>query len=121
MIAEAGNRVGDSAALRAAEKNRLSVRLAFRKPIAVLLVVLSAASFLVMFIMGYSLTLSSPKVMETQTKGHYYQFDTHFNSPRTAGVLTGEALCYLDSSQASGRRRNCDWHRIAGIIRLPNM
>lgn len=51
-----------------------------------------------MFIMGYSLTLSSQKVFESQTLGHHYLVDTHFDEPRSTGHPLEETLRYLDTS-----------------------
>ena len=89
-------------------KNRLPIRLALRKPIAVLLIVFSVMSFSVMFILGYSLTLSSSEVFESQTKGHHYLYDTHFDTPQQLPVDTDtdididtdidKTLTYLDST-----------------------
>lgn len=62
-------------------KNRSALRLALRKPVAVLLIIISVTSFSVMFILGYSLNLSSQKIFESLTRGHNYLYDTHFREP----------------------------------------
>lgn len=59
---------------------------------------MSVLSFSVMFIIGYSLTLSSQKVFESQTSGHHYLVDTHFDEPRSTSLPLEEALRYLDTS-----------------------
>lgn len=88
-------------------KSRLSIRLALRKPISAFLIFLSVMSFSIMFLMAYSLTLSSQTVLESQTLGHNYLFDTQFDSIQTpsvsniaAGPDTGtssDLLHYLDT------------------------
>lgn len=59
-------------------KNKASIRIALRKPIAVILIVTAAMSFTVMFVMGYSLNLSSGTVFKSQTDGHNYLYDTRY-------------------------------------------
>lgn len=114
LIAGRGIRTSYQASLRLANKiagifpakNRLPIRLALRKPIAVLLIVFSVMSFSVMFILGYSLTLSSSEVFESQTKGHHYLYDTHFDTPQQLPMDIGtdmdtdidKTLTYLDST-----------------------
>ncbi len=59
-------------------KNKASIRIALRKPIAVILIVTAVMSFTVMFVMGYSLNLSSGTVFKSQIDGHNYLYDTQY-------------------------------------------
>ncbi len=97
------------------EKNRLSIRLALRKPIAALLIVISVMSFAVMFIMAYSLTLSSQKVFESQTVGHHYLFDTHFDTPQHLDISSNTSLPYLDTSGAVEGKNASIQRTVAGL------
>lgn len=62
------------------ESRRRSVRLAIRRPIPVLLILIASACFSIMFIMAYSLTLSSSLIYESQTAGHSYLYQTTFET-----------------------------------------
>ena len=55
-------------------ENKFSIRIALRKPITLLLMLIAVISFSVMFILAYSLNLSSQKVYDSQTLGHNYLF-----------------------------------------------
>lgn len=79
-------------------KNKFPMRLALRKPIILLLILMAVTSFSVLFIMAYSLNLSSQKIYESQTKGHNYLFDAHWHTPQTFDINSAEAM---DSSKAS--------------------
>ena len=59
-------------------KNKFPVRIALRKPIALVLIVIAVMSFIIMFVMGYSLNLSSAKVFTSQTEGHNYLYDIQY-------------------------------------------
>lgn len=61
--------------------NRSGLRLALRKPIAVILIIISVMSFSVMFILGFALNLSSQKIFDSQMKGHHYLYDTQYREP----------------------------------------
>lgn len=90
-------------------KKKLPIRLTLRKPMALFLVILSVMSFSVMFILGYSLTLSSQRIFKSQTEGHHYLYETRFDTARrissqkgdpAAGIRmdeTDEILPYLDA------------------------
>jgi putative ABC transport system permease protein len=60
-------------------KNKSSIRIALRKPVAVVLIVIAVMSFIVMFILGYSLNMSSSTVFKSQTEGHRYLYDTRYD------------------------------------------
>jgi putative ABC transport system permease protein len=76
-------------------QNKLPMRLALRKPIALLLILIAVTSFSVMFILAYSLNLSSQKVYESQTLGHHYLFDTHFDTPKYLEKALPDTMPYL--------------------------
>lgn len=79
--------------------NRSALRLALRKPVALILIIISVMSFSVMLILGFALNLSSQKIFDSQMKGHHYLYDTHFREPvpfpGTEGEETPESLPYL--------------------------
>lgn len=81
-------------------KNKSALRLALRKPIALLLIFISVTCFSVMFLMAYSLNLSSQTIYDSQTKGYYYLVDTHFSTPQTLNVPLTDTAPYLDASAA---------------------
>ncbi len=79
-------------------KNKLALRLALRKPIALLLILIAVTSFSVMFMMAYSLNLSSTKIYESQMLGHHYLFDMHLGAPTQLENLLPNIMPYLDTS-----------------------
>ena len=79
-------------------KNKLSIRLALRKPIALLLILGAVTTFSIMFILAYSLNLSSQKIYDSQTMGYYYLFDTHFNNPHILESHPTDSMPYLTTS-----------------------
>ena len=103
LIYGMGQRVSGGIALAVADKaaglapagKRLSVRLALRKPAVLLLIAMSVICFLVMFLLGYSLTLSSQTVYNSQTEGHHYLFDTQFDVPGQIREFGSNVLFYL--------------------------
>ncbi len=102
----AGNRNNKrfSKVLRAADtvvrlipiKNKFPLRIALRKPLAVLLILTAVMSFSVCMVLSRSLNISSQKVFDSQTVGHNYEYDTHFPEYRTEPV-PNDAAAYLDS------------------------
>lgn len=64
-------------------KDKFPMRLALRKPISLLLIFTATIGFSIMFILAYSLNLSSQTIYDSQTKGHNYLFETHFEMPKT--------------------------------------
>lgn len=76
-------------------KNKIPYRIAFRKPISVLLIITAIMGFTVMFVMGYSLNMISKKVFLSQTVGHKYLFDTHFAEFKTSDEEKNNAMYYL--------------------------
>lgn len=62
------------------KKERISVRLALRNPVAMLLVLTSVMTLSTMFILAYSLNISSEKVFETQTLGHHYLYEAYYDT-----------------------------------------
>lgn len=77
-------------------KNKFPLRIALRKPLAVLLILVAVMAFSVFVILGQSLNISSQKVFDSQTVGYSYEFDTHYPQYSTATVPDSE-LEYLDS------------------------
>lgn len=74
---------------------RLSLRIALRKPLSVLLLLGAVMSFLVCIILGQSLHISSRKVFDSQTRGHNYEYDIHFSQYCTGEAPEG-AMTYMD-------------------------
>lgn len=74
---------------------RLSLRIALRKPLSVLLLLVSVMSFQVCIILGQSLHLSSAKVFHMQTAGHNYAYQIQYEEYRTSDILCN-AMTYID-------------------------
>lgn len=74
---------------------RLSLRIALRKPLSVLLLLVSVMSFQVCIILGQSLHLSSAKVFHMQTTGHNYAYQIQYEKYRTSDTLRN-AMTYID-------------------------
>lgn len=74
---------------------RLSLRIALRKPLSVLLLFTAVMSFSVCIILGQSLHLSSEKVFDSQIEGRHYEYDVRFTEYQTAEV-SPQAMVYLD-------------------------
>lgn len=86
-------------------KDKFPLRIALRKPLAVILIFVAVMAFNVCCILGRSLNISSQKVMDSQTKGHHYQFNTGYTEYRN-NTLPADALPYLFSHtviKADGR------------------
>lgn len=75
---------------------RFPLRIALRKPLAVLLLITAVMSFSVCVILGQSLNISSAKIFEMQTIGHNYNFDIRYSEYQTA-TLPSDTMTYLDS------------------------
>lgn len=75
---------------------RLSLRIALRKPLSVVLLLIAVMSFNVCIILGQSLNISSAKVFDTQTMGHNYEYDIRYSEYQT-GASPNNTLVYLDS------------------------
>lgn len=103
----AGNHVQNRfpAALKIADKisrvmpaqKRLSLRMALRKPLSVLLLFVSVMSFQVCIVLGQSLNISSTKVFHAQTMGHNYGYQTQYREYQTARIQSN-AMAYIDSA-----------------------
>lgn len=82
---------------RIAPKNRrLSLRIALRKPLAIVLIIVAVMAFTVCMVLGRSLNISSAKVFDNQTTGHNYEYDTRFLQYQTKEAPK-EAVAYLNS------------------------
>lgn len=122
LLSGSAHKSGHSAGLQFAEKaasllpvkNKLSIRLILRKPVSVMLMLLSVLIFTVMFLLGYSLTLSSQRIFTSQTMGRHYLYDTHLTTPLCGGTPlcgdspqrwsfpTADALPYLEVKGSLG-------------------
>ena len=56
-------------------KQKFPFRIALRKPVAILLMLVAIITFQVCVILGQSLNLSSQKIMQSQMQGHNYEYD----------------------------------------------
>ncbi|NLG03846.1 MAG: ABC transporter permease [Clostridia bacterium] len=97
------------------KKNRLPMRLALRKPISVLLIIISVMSFSVMFILAYSLNLSSTKVVDSQLVGHHYLYETQFDQIQTMKADDPAALYYLSAETFLQKGQDKVTRTITGI------
>lgn len=76
---------------------RLSLRIALRKPLSVLLLLVSVMSFNVCTILGQSLNISSAKIFHAQTAGHNYEYQIQYQEYKTADIFS-DAMIYIDST-----------------------
>lgn len=86
--------VADTMAALIPAKEKFPFRIAFRKPVAMVLMFFSIIFFQVCVILGQSLHLSSQKVMQSQMLGHNYQYDTRMEEATKESVMDG-AVPYL--------------------------
>lgn len=89
-------KIADKISRIAPADKRLSLRIALRKPLSVLLLLIAVMSFSVCIILGQSLNISSAKVFDTQTIGHNYEYDIRYSEYQTA-ASPNNTLVYLDS------------------------
>lgn len=75
---------------------RLSLRIALRKPLSVLLLFVSVMSFHVCMILGQSLNISSSKIFHAQTAGHNYEYQIQYQEYKTADIFCDAMIC-IDS------------------------
>lgn len=75
---------------------RLSLRIALRKPLSVLLLLIAVMSFSVCILLGQSLNISSAKLFDMQTIGHNYNYDIRYLEYQTA-ISPNNTLVYLNS------------------------
>lgn len=78
-------------------KKRLSLRIALRKPLAVLFLLVSVMSFNVCMILGQSLNISSAKIFHAQTTGHNYEYQIQYQEYKTADIFN-DVMTYIDST-----------------------
>ena len=78
-------------------KKRLSLRIALRKPLAVLLLLVSVMSFNVCMILGQLLNISSAKIFHAQTTGHNYEYQIQYQEYKTADIFN-DVMTYIDST-----------------------
>lgn len=75
-------------------RDKFPLRIALRKPLAVFLIIIAVMGFNVCFILGRSLNISSQKIMDSQTTGHYYEYNTVYTEFKS-DMLPDDALPYL--------------------------
>lgn len=107
-------RLADRVAKCFPEKKRLSVRLALRSLTAVFLVFVSVMSVSVFFLLGYSLYGSSRKLWESQTVGHYYEYDTAWDVIRSGEIPMGSVRYLTEPGKISGNNQSVEWI-LAGV------
>ena len=79
------------------KKYQLPIRLALRQPIAALLIWVSVMMVSIMFILAYSLNMSSSNLVASQLMGRDYLYDTTFDKPQFS--MNGEeSVTYLETS-----------------------
>jgi putative ABC transport system permease protein len=76
-------------------KKKFPIRIALRKPVAILLILTAVMAFIICMVLGCSLNISSQKVFTSQTIGHNYEYDTHYAKYHNEVVSSGD-LAYLD-------------------------
>jgi putative ABC transport system permease protein len=77
------------------KRYRLSVRIAMRKPVTILLTVAAVGTVSTLFILSGSLNMSSQKVYSSQTDGHHYQYETQYDTYQEgANTANGDGEVY---------------------------
>lgn len=76
---------------------RLSLRIALRRPLSILLLFVSVMSFNVCMVLGQSLNISSAKIFDTQTAGHNYRYQIQYQEYKTDDIFS-DAMIYIDST-----------------------
>lgn len=82
--------IADKIARLIPAKEKFPFRIAFRKPVAIILMFFAILFFQTCVILGQSLNLSSQKIMQSQMQGHNYQYDTRLNQETDVLVTDGE-------------------------------
>lgn len=75
-------------------KQKFPFRIAFRKPIAMIIMLAAIMVFQVCVILGQSLNLSSLKIMQSQIQGHNYEYDIRLEHV-TNKEVTNTVVPYL--------------------------
>lgn len=124
----AGNlyRADDGKLLRAADrvanllpvKNKFSVRLVLRKPLAILLILIAVMGFTVCMIIAYSLNLSSSKVLIAQTEGHNYEYVTSYSQYLTSEAHSDESMEILRMPAALQKDKTEIAYQVSGLYYL---
>lgn len=102
-------------------KNKFSLRLALRKPITVLLILIAVMSFSTCMILAYSLNGSSEKVFISQTKGHNYEYMTTYNQPISDTNQDDTAIPILTSKSTIFIKNQEIDYNINGLYKLTQL
>lgn len=106
------------------KKQRLPVRLSLRKPVSLLLLLISVMCFSVMFILGYSLNKSSQIVFDSQIAGHHYRYEESFDTIQTSlpeRFDKKSAAAYLNRKGSIHFKNNIAECTITGIDENPSL
>lgn len=76
-------------------KNKSPLRIALRKPLAILLIFIAVMAFSVCMILGRSLNISSQVVFESQTVGHDYEYDVKYPDIQFGDNASQDTIQYL--------------------------
>lgn len=103
LVFGSGNRAALSGTLKIADKiadavpvkNKPPLRIALRKPLAILLIFIAVMAFSVCMILGRSLNISSQKVFESQTAGHDYEYEVKYPAMQFGEDASQDAVRYL--------------------------
>lgn len=90
-------KIADKISRIAPVNKRLSLRIALRKPLSVLLLFVSVMAFNVCMFLGQSLNISSAKIFHMQTAGHNYGYQIQYQEYETADIFS-DAMMYIDST-----------------------
>ena len=90
-------KIADKISRIAPVNKRLSLRIALRKPLSVLLLFVSVMAFNVCMFLGQSLNISSAKIFHMQTAGHNYEYQIQYQEYKTTDIFS-DAMMYIDST-----------------------
>ncbi len=91
-------RIADAVSKLIPVKDKFPYRIAFRKPLAVLLIAAAVMTLSTFVILGRSLNISNRKILESQTDMHGYLFDTKFEGYKTGAALESNNAAYIESA-----------------------
>lgn len=84
-------------------KNKAPLRIALRQPLSIVVIIAASMMFTVMLVLGWSLTSSGDSIYKSQTVGHNYKYESHFDAIQSEQTASN-AIHYLsfDSKLVGG-------------------
>lgn len=112
----ASRRIADKIARALPFREKAPLRMALQKPTALLLILTAVMAFDVCLILGCSLNLSSRKVLDMQTDGHHYEYETAFPGYRMGDATTREQRMEALERNAVSNQVSAAINQVTGAI-----